>query len=135
MHFIAKVCVFFYYQVGTLNVKGGGILHAVHLDITADKMKVDDLGQVIGDTHSVTCSSGEGIVGSNGASGAGHGGRGGRGNSAKTTGAPYGQLFDPSSKGCKGGDGSSVTDSGGSGGGVIYLTVTDTLHNDGRNQL
>lgn len=61
--------------------------------------------------------------------GAGHGGRGGRGTSVRRTGAPYGQLFDPMDRGCRGGHNSGGQ--GGGGGGVIFLEVTGSLQNDG----
>lgn len=47
------------------------------------------------------------------------------------TGAPYGQVFDAVDRGCKGGDNSN-SNTGGRGGGVIFLKVTGTLQNDGK---
>lgn len=46
------------------------------------------------------------------------------------TGAPYGQIFEPTDLGCSGGK-SLVSGSGGRGGGTIYLNVTKELQNDG----
>lgn len=51
-----------------LRIQGGGFVHAVHLNLTAGEMIVDDLGRVVGDTHSVPCVTGEGVNGA-GASG------------------------------------------------------------------
>lgn len=62
--------------------------------------------------------------------GAGHGGRGGANTNNKLSGAPYGQVFEPTDRGCRGGD-SSVTGFGGRGAGVVYLKVTNELQNDG----
>ena len=54
--------------MGKLRIRGGGVLHAVHLNLTAEEMVVDDLGRVVGDTHSIPCVMGEGVNGA-GASG------------------------------------------------------------------
>lgn len=62
--------------------------------------------------------------------GAGHGGNGGRGSSQNTVGVPFGDVFQPSSRGCVGGQGRS-SNTGGNAGGVVYVTVTDTLRLDG----
>ena len=61
--------------------------------------------------------------------GAGHGGRGGRGSGVTNTGYPYGSLFVPDDRGCKGGDGHG-TGTGGLGGGIIKLKINN-LQNDG----
>lgn len=43
---------------------------------------------------------------------------------------PYGQVFEPVDRGCKGGA-STVSGAGGRGAGVIYLKVSGNLQNDG----
>ena len=63
--------------------------------------------------------------------GAGHGGRGGRGSAVNKTGTAYGELFSPVDVGCRGGDGSKKN-SGGRGGGVVYLRVTGVMQINGR---
>lgn len=50
-------------------MQGGGHVHAVHVDITADTLIVDDLGKIIGDIHNAACSKGDGYSSSTGASG------------------------------------------------------------------
>ncbi|WAR26294.1 hypothetical protein MAR_011998 [Mya arenaria] len=116
-------------QANTMRVAGGGIVHAVHVNIGAQQLIVDDLGEIIGDFHSVSCSTGNGVTGTSG-SGAGHGGRGGGVTSNPSTGAPYGQLVQPVDRGCQGGS-STVSGTGGRGGGVIYIRADDYLQNDG----
>ncbi|XP_076091252.1 uncharacterized protein LOC143063127 [Mytilus galloprovincialis] len=112
-------------------VQGGGHVHAVHVDITADTLIVDDLGKIIGDIHNAACSKGDGYSSSTGGSGAGHGGRGGQGSGQTKTGAPYGQVFDAVDRGCRGGDNGNAN-TGGRGGGVITLKMTTILQNDGQ---
>lgn len=46
------------------------------------------------------------------------------------TGAPYGEIFEPTDRGCSGGS-STVSGNGGRGGGTIYLKITMKLQNDG----
>lgn len=53
-------------QAQTLRVQGGGLVHATHVNIHAHTLIVDDLGEIIGDLHSVTCSQGAGFDGSSG---------------------------------------------------------------------
>ena len=43
---------------------GGGIIHAVHLNITVDNLVIDDLGTIVGDLHQIPCSEGQGHGGS-----------------------------------------------------------------------
>jgi len=50
-------------------VQGEGHVHAVQVNITAENLIVDDLGQIIGDLHDITCSKGNGFNANNGASG------------------------------------------------------------------
>ncbi|XP_033745593.1 uncharacterized protein LOC117331107 [Pecten maximus] len=110
-------------------VKGGGHLHAVKVNIDADTMIVDDLGEVTGDVHTKSCTVGQGYQ-AYGGSGAGHGGSGGHGRNQARVGMPYGSLFEPTDLGCRGGSGTSGT-TGGRGGGSVYLRVNTTLQNDG----
>ena len=57
--------------------------------------------------------------------GAGHGGRGGQSPTELSTGMPYGDLFEPFERGCRGGE------NGGRGGGIIYITILDRMQIDG----
>ena len=50
-------------------VRGKGLVHAVNVDIEAGTLVIDDLGIVRGDTHSITCTTGQGSPSSSGASG------------------------------------------------------------------
>ena len=61
-------------------------------------------------------------------SGGGHGGRGGQG-AISTTGAAYGHLFEPDSRGCRGG--AQTTGTHGKGGGVISMLVHERMKVDG----
>ena len=63
-------------------------------------------------------------------SGAGHGGRGGQGEGQLLTGAGYGDLFEPSELGCRGGAGLQPL-TGGRGAGFIHMTIHDTMKVDG----
>lgn len=54
--------------MGNLNIHGGGIIHAVQLNISVGNLTIDDLGVMAGDFHTVPCSEGNGQGGS-GASG------------------------------------------------------------------
>ena len=56
-------------QANTLEVKGHGHIHAVHINLTANTMVVDDLGLVIGDRHDISCVQGDGVTSASGASG------------------------------------------------------------------
>ena len=47
-------------------MKGGGKIHAIHVDIQSTNLIVDDLGEVIGDYHTLTCAVGNGIGGTTG---------------------------------------------------------------------
>lgn len=44
-------------QAEMLRVNGGGIVHATTVNIEAESLIVDDLGEIIGDLHNVACSS------------------------------------------------------------------------------
>ena len=55
--------------------------------------------------------------------GAGHGGRGGHGYGQSTTGEPYGNVFEPTDFGCRGGYGNNGN-TWGKGGGIIYISVS-----------
>ena len=47
-------------------MQGGGIIHAIHVDIQSTNLIVDDLGEIIGDVHELTCTSGNGVAGTTG---------------------------------------------------------------------
>ena len=51
------------FQASNFHVHGLGRVHAIHLNITAAELTVDDLGQIIGDYHNISCSIGEGFDG------------------------------------------------------------------------
>lgn len=51
---------------GLLRVKGGGHLHEISLNLTATDFTIDDLGRVVGDTHTIACTTGEGVNGNGG---------------------------------------------------------------------
>lgn len=53
-----------------IRVKGGGVIHAVHVNIETENLIVDDLGEIIGDLHSITCDSS--FSGTDGAAGTGN---------------------------------------------------------------
>ena len=55
-----------YFQGTDLRVQGGGIIHAIHVDIQSTNLIVDDLGEIIGDYHELTCTSGNGVAGTTG---------------------------------------------------------------------
>lgn len=50
-------------------MQGEGHVHAVQVNITAETLIVDDLGQIVGDLHSVSCVVGDGFSSGSGASG------------------------------------------------------------------
>ena len=50
-------------------MQGEGHVHAVQVNITAETLIVDDLGQIVGDLHSVSCVVGDGFSSASGASG------------------------------------------------------------------
>lgn len=52
-----------------MRVKGVGSVHAVKINIEAGNLVIDDLGEVIGDVHSIGCTTGNGADNSYGASG------------------------------------------------------------------
>ena len=52
-----------------MEIKGHGRMHAVHIEVTANTMVVDDLGSVIGDLHNNQCVQGDGVTSTKGASG------------------------------------------------------------------
>ena len=47
-------------------MQGGGIIHAIYVDIQPTNLIVDDLGEIIGDIHELTCDTGNGVAGSTG---------------------------------------------------------------------
>ena len=63
-----------------------------------------------------------------GSSGAGHGGTGGVGTNQNRVGTPYGNLYEPSDFGCRGGGGLPEA---GLGGGIIKMKVSNKLKVDG----
>lgn len=60
----------YFWQADTVHVYGQGHVHAVDVTITARNLIVDDLGELVGDLHSIACEGGIGSGSSgNGASG------------------------------------------------------------------
>ncbi|KAL4226615.1 hypothetical protein ACF0H5_014598 [Mactra antiquata] len=118
-------------KANKVRVKGGGSIHSAHVSITSNYLIVDDVGEIIGDVHSIPCeaeySGVDGTIGT----GAGHGGRGGANSENLFTGGPYGDILEPTDYGCSGGTSSQDGAVGGRGGGVIYLNVLVELQNDG----
>ena len=51
--------------VDMLRIQGGGHLHEIGMTINANKLIVDDLGRLVGDTHSIPCvlDEGDGLEG------------------------------------------------------------------------
>ena len=47
-------------------MQGGGKIHAIFVDIQPVNLIVDDLGEIIGDYHDLTCAVGNGFSGSTG---------------------------------------------------------------------
>lgn len=47
-----------FFQVDKMRVKGGGKVHSFLVNIEAGDLIVDDLGEITGDLHSVTCATG-----------------------------------------------------------------------------
>ena len=122
-----------------LIVRGGGIAQFTRLSFTSENLTVDDGGLLTSKglgynyTHGSTvgllgtANLGIGFTTSAGSSGAGFGGSSGRGVGTTRTGQPYGDLYEPNIYGSCGG-GASVS---GSGGGILWMNVTDTLFVDG----
>ncbi|PIK55158.1 hypothetical protein BSL78_07888 [Apostichopus japonicus] len=119
---------YFTLNAHSMYIQGGGIIHNVEMTINVVDLVVSDLGRLVADQHRLPCviADGTGKGTSSGASGAGHGGRGGRGSVQKSTGAPFGNIFEPVEFGCSGGSGQ-----GGKGGGKLRLRVTGTMQIDG----
>ena len=74
-----------------------------------------------------SCSRGNGLTYSFGSSGAGHGGTGGLGTNQNRVGTPYGNLYEPTDFGCRGGGASGP----GLGGGILKMKVLSKLRVDG----
>ena len=47
-------------------MQGGGKLHAIYVEIQSVNLTVDDLGEIIGDNHDLTCAVGNGLSGTTG---------------------------------------------------------------------
>ena len=45
-------------QADVLRVQGGGLIHSTHIDIQARILVVHDLGEIVGDLHTISCTSG-----------------------------------------------------------------------------
>ena len=64
--FLLRMHLVFHAQGADIRVQGGGIIHAIHVDIQSTNLIVDDLGEIIGDYHELTCTAGNGVAGSTG---------------------------------------------------------------------
>ena len=121
--------------VRALFIEGGGSFHATKLTLLAENFTVDDGGKLAADGLGYNSSHPQGTIGllgeinpgigdtsAYGSSGGGHGGNGGRGKQAPTVGTAYGDLYEPVQFGSCGGGPES-----GSGGGTIWLNVTNVI--------
>jgi len=61
-----KILLKFVTQADKLWVQGGGLVHAVKVTIVAGTLVVDDLGQIVGDLHDISCPTGTGFAGNGG---------------------------------------------------------------------
>ena len=60
---------FYKFKANKLWVQGGGHVHAVHVDMEAKDLIVDDLGLIVGDIHDAPCTTGNGFSSTSGGSG------------------------------------------------------------------
>ncbi|XP_033640829.1 uncharacterized protein LOC117301055 [Asterias rubens] len=137
------------FKVRVFAIEGGGLYHGTRLTILAENITVDDGGQLAADalgydsmhrndTHFHLSLHGDvnpGMPDLNTGlgSGAGHGGSGGISihSAGRTSGFAYGDLYEPYVFGSAGGLGINSA-SGGRGGGLIWMNVTDTIEIDGQ---
>ena len=122
-----------------LVIEGGGLAQFTRLTFKSENLTVDDGGLLTckGFGYNFTHGGALGILGkanigigstsTMGSSGGGFGGSAGHGQGTSYTGQPYGDLYEPNLYGSCGG-GSAVS---GSGGGILWMNVTDTLFIDG----
>ncbi|KAL5013117.1 hypothetical protein ScPMuIL_007387 [Solemya velum] len=134
------------FNLTTLFVECGGLLHGTHFNISAENVTVDGYGKIAGDelgyntghTDALHGSSSQhGVVnpglpasGSGQGGGGSHGGMGGIGKVGTRVGPANDDIYEPYKIGSAGGAGVSGAH-GGAGGGVIWINVTDTLEIDG----
>ncbi|PIK61099.1 hypothetical protein BSL78_01924 [Apostichopus japonicus] len=129
----------------SIYIEGGGILHGTKLTMISENITIDAGGSLTAeglgytghhsnDTHGEDSLHGEvnlgkphPVYGLGG--GGGHGGSGGRGPNGKA-GFAYGDLYEPFLFGSAGGHGLN-NQHGGTGGGYIWLNISDTIHIDG----
>ena len=123
----------------TLIIRGGGVVQFTRLSFVSENLTVDDGGLLtckgLGYNHTHGSSlgllgkanPGNGFTSVYGSSGGGFGGSSGRGSGTRKTGQPYGDLYEPKIYGSCGG-GLSAS---GSGGGILWINVTDTFFVDG----
>lgn len=122
-----------------LIIRGGGVAQFTRLFFRSENLTVDDGGLLTckGLGYNYTHGSINGILGKAnpgigsthmyGSSGGGYGGSSGRGGGTTRTGQPYGDLYEPKEYGsCGGGNALS-----GSGGGILWMNITDSLFLDG----
>ncbi|XP_070535282.1 uncharacterized protein [Ptychodera flava] len=129
-------------------IEGGGIMHGTRMTILAENITVDAGGKLAADglgyhpyhnndTHGDDSLHGDVNIGQPNSDlgvgcGAGHGGSGGRGSHSNGRGGgfAYGDLYEPYVFGSAGGF-SHDAKPGGTGGGIIWMNVTDTIDVDG----
>ena len=126
-------------QTRSLVIEGGGLAQFTRLRFKSENLTIDDGGLLtckgLGYNHTHGAATGLlgianiGIGGTSatGSSGGGFGGSAGRGKGALKTGQPYGDLYEPKVYGSCGG-GAAVS---GSGGGIMWMNITDTMFIDG----
>lgn len=130
-----------------ITVEGGGVLHGTYMTFTTENVTVDAGGLISTEglgymshhsqaTHGsksvhglVNVGTPDGTYGTG--AGAGHGGSGGHGHQSNSrSGFAYGNLYEPDRIGSAGGHGPNGH-LGGSGGGVIWMNVTNVIDIDG----
>lgn len=132
-----------------MHIEGGGVITGSNMTVRALNITIDDGGRLSADElgHHITdpttgqngpVNPGMGFSSTRGASGAGHGGSGGHGAPMggvpveRRVGQAYGHLYHPTAFGSAGGNGlQNDVDHGGRGGGILAVTVTNTLFVDG----
>ncbi|CAH1775844.1 unnamed protein product, partial [Owenia fusiformis] len=138
------------FDVGAFTVEGGGTLHGTFMTFNVENITVDDGGLIAADglgyyfTHRNDSHGEDSLHGSvnvgiptdastGRGSGGGHGGSGGRGtfNSNHNSGYAYGDLYEPYVFGSAGGASVEGGVPGGTGGGMIWMNVTNMIHIDG----
>ncbi len=120
---------------GLITVPDSGSSKNYSLNISAVNLTIERGGNISanakgyrgGSSNSAGQGPGGGSIISFGGGGAGYGGVGGEGYLGSTGGVAYGSITRPFDFGSGGGGSSRFTGSGGHGGGLIFINVTDTI--------